>query len=123
MEISSFDISGPKLLVPKRFVDARGFFCESWNDRTFRGAIADATFVQDNISLSVARGTVRGLHFQKPPYEQGKLVQVMCGAILDVAVDVQIGSPTFGRHIAVRLDSETGQQLWVPAGFLHGFCT
>jgi dTDP-4-dehydrorhamnose 3,5-epimerase len=123
MEISDFDIPGPKLLVPKRFIDARGFFCENWNSQTFRNAVSDATFVQDNVSLSIARGTVRGLHFQKSPYEQGKLVQVVRGAILDVAVDIRADSPTFGRHIAIRLDSEVGQQLWVPAGFLHGFCT
>jgi dTDP-4-dehydrorhamnose 3,5-epimerase len=123
MDVSAFAIPGPKLLVPKRFVDARGYFCETWNDHTFRTSVTEAAFVQDNVSLSVARGTVRGLHFQKAPYQQGKLVQVMRGAILDVAVDIRPRSSTFGRHIAVRLDSETGNQLWVPTGFLHGFCT
>ena len=123
MEIRTFDIPGVTLLMPRRFADARGFFCETWNERAFRESVADVGFVQDNTSLSVARGTVRGLHFQKPPFAQGKLVQVLRGAILDVAVDIRSGSPTFGCHVATRLDAETGHQLWIPTGFLHGFCT
>jgi dTDP-4-dehydrorhamnose 3,5-epimerase len=121
--VKTFDISGLALVVPRRFEDARGHFAETWSDRRFREAVADAGFVQDNQSLTRRKGTVRGLHYQRPPAGQGKLVRVLAGAILDVAVDVRAGSPTFGRHAAVRLDAREGAQFWVPEGFLHGFCT
>jgi dTDP-4-dehydrorhamnose 3,5-epimerase len=123
MIISEFDIPGLKLITPKRFVDPRGHFQEAWSDRSFREKIEETTFVQDNQSMSVTRGTLRGLHFQKPPFAQGKLVRVLRGSILDVSVDIRKGSPTFGRHLSVQLDAEKGAQLWVPTGFLHGFCT
>jgi dTDP-4-dehydrorhamnose 3,5-epimerase len=118
-----FEIPGVKLIVPKRFSDARGYFSEIWNDRLFREEIGNVFFVQDNQSASAKKGTLRGLHFQKPPYAQGKLVRVVRGSIFEVAVDIRKGSPTYGRHVAVRLDAAEGAQVWVPPGFLHGFCT
>jgi dTDP-4-dehydrorhamnose 3,5-epimerase len=123
MTICEIDIPGLKLITPKRFGDSRGYFQEAWSERAFRENVEDTTFVQDNQSLSANKGTLRGLHFQKPPFAQGKLVRVLRGSILDVSVDVRKGSPTYGRHFAVRLDMENGAQIWVPPGFLHGFCT
>ncbi len=123
MDVRSFDVPDVKLVTPKRFGDHRGFFSETWSDRLFRREVADVGFVQDNHSLSARKGTVRGLHYQRPPTAQGKLVRVTRGAVLDVAVDARHDSPAFGRHVAVRLDAETGAQLWIPPGFLHGFCT
>jgi dTDP-4-dehydrorhamnose 3,5-epimerase len=111
------------LLTPQRYPDQRGFFSETWNRRRFAEAGVDAAFVQDNHSLSRDRGVVRGLHLQIAPYTQGKLVRAARGAIWDVAVDVRKGSPTYGRHAAAVLSAENWQQLWVPPGFLHGFCT
>lgn len=111
-------------LTPKKFGDHRGFFSETWNRRAFVEATGiDAEFVQDNHSLSAEKGVLRGLHFQSPPHAQGKLVRVSRGAILDVAVDIRVGSPTFGRHVAAELSAENWCQLWVPPGFAHGFCT
>ncbi|MDQ0504782.1 dTDP-4-dehydrorhamnose 3,5-epimerase [Xanthobacter agilis] len=123
MDVKTFDVPDVKLVTPKRFGDHRGFFSQTWTDREFRAEVADMGFVQDNHSLSVPKGTLRGLHYQKPPTAQGKLVRVVRGAIFDVAVDIRHGSPAFGRHVAVTLDAATGAQLWVPPGFLHGFCT
>jgi dTDP-4-dehydrorhamnose 3,5-epimerase len=123
LDVHQFDIPGLLLIVPKRFSDARGYFSETWSDRLFRERIEDVFFVQDNQSMSAKKATVRGLHFQKPPYAQGKLVRVVRGSIFDVAVDIRRGSPTYGRHVATRIDAAEGAQLWVPPGFLHGFCT
>jgi dTDP-4-dehydrorhamnose 3,5-epimerase len=123
MVIRNFEIPDVKLLVPKRFTDVRGYFSESWSDRMFRQKVSDVAFVQDNQSVTATKGTLRGLHFQKPPFAQGKLVRVVRGSILDIAVDIRQGSPTYGQHIATRLDPIEGAQLWVPPGFLHGFCT
>jgi dTDP-4-dehydrorhamnose 3,5-epimerase len=123
MEIRVFDIPDLKLLVPKLFSDARGTFTETWSDRTFREKIANVSFVQDNQSISTKERTVRGLHFQKAPHAQGKLIRVLRGSIFDIAVDIRRGSPTYGQHVAITLDAATGAQLWVPEGFLHGFCT
>jgi dTDP-4-dehydrorhamnose 3,5-epimerase len=123
MDIREFEISNVKLIVPKRFTDRRGYFTETWSDRSFRQEIANEAFVQDNQSVSAKKGTVRGLHFQKPPFAQGKLVRVVRGSILDVAVDIRKGSPTYRQHVATKLDALEGKQLWVPPGFLHGFCT
>jgi dTDP-4-dehydrorhamnose 3,5-epimerase len=123
MTIREFDIPGLKLITPKRFGDSRGYFQEAWSERAFCENVENAMFVQDNQSLSANKGTLRGLHFQKPPFAQGKLVRVLRGSILDVAVDIRKGSPTYGRHLSIRLDSENGAQIWVPPGFLHGFCT
>ena len=116
-------IAGVVKLVPKRHGDARGWFMESYNRRTLQALGIDACFVQDNQSLSRPVGTVRGLHFQVPPFAQAKLVGVLAGAILDVVVDIRRGSPTFGRHVAVELTAAGGEQLYVPEGFAHGFCT
>lgn len=116
-------IEGVALLTPRRFEDDRGWFCETWNARTLAGLGLELDFVQDNHSLSRPRGTVRGLHFQLPPHGQGKLVRVIAGAVRDVAVDIRVGSPTYGRHVAVDLSAENGRMLWVPEGFAHGFAT
>jgi dTDP-4-dehydrorhamnose 3,5-epimerase len=111
------------LIEPARFGDSRGFFSEVWSRRTLAQHGLEAEFVQDNHSLSREAGVVRGLHFQTPPAAQGKLVRVVRGAILDVAVDIREGSPTFGRHVAAVLSAENWRQLWVPRGFAHGFAT
>jgi dTDP-4-dehydrorhamnose 3,5-epimerase len=111
------------IITPRRFADARGFFSETFSQRSYAAIIPDVAFVQDNLSLSGPRFTVRGLHFQAPPHAQAKLVSVLKGAVLDVAVDIRRGSPSFGRHVAVTLTAERGEQMFVPAGFAHGFCT
>jgi dTDP-4-dehydrorhamnose 3,5-epimerase len=123
MQVEHFDIPGLILVTPPRFADSRGHFVETFNIARFAAAGITATFVQDNQSLSRPRGTVRGLHCQIAPNPQGKLVRVLRGSIWDVAVDIRIGSPTYGRHAGVTLDAEAGAQLWIPPGFLHGFCT
>ena len=123
MQVRATAIEDVKLVTPARHADARGFFTETWNAARFAAAGIDAAFVQDNLSMSASAGTVRGLHYQRPPHAQGKLVRVVRGRILDVAVDARKGSPTFGRWVAEELSAETGAQLWVPRGFLHGFLT
>src|SRR5271165_58697 len=123
MDTQALEIPDIRLIIPKRFGDARGYFSETWSDRRFREEIANVTFVQDNQSVSAKKGTLRGLHFQKPPAAQGKLVRVVRGSILDVAVDIRKGSPSYRQHVATMLDAAEGAQLWVPPGFLHGFCT
>ena len=111
------------LVTPPRFGDARGFFSEVFNAPRFAAAGIGMDFVQDNQSLSQERGVIRGLHCQVAPHPQGKLVRCIRGAIWDVAVDARRGSPTFGQWAAVELSAENWAQLWVPPGFLHGFCT
>jgi dTDP-4-dehydrorhamnose 3,5-epimerase len=123
VQISPLEITDVLLLVPKRFADARGFFEETWNRKSFAEAGIDTDFVQDNFSLSRPTGTIRGLHFQRAPAAQAKLVRVLKGAILDVAVDLRRGSPSFGRHVSARLTADGGEQILVPVGFAHGFCT
>jgi len=123
MEVERLDIPDVLVLTPRRFEDARGYFAEVWNARTFASIGLDLTFVQDNQSLSRPAGTIRGLHFQAPPFAQGKLVRVLRGAIRDVAVDIRHGSPTFGRHVHADLSAADGRMIWVPEGFAHGFCT
>lgn len=123
MQVTRLAIPDVALLRPKRHGDARGYFVESFNDRTFRREVGEAVFVQDNEALSARRGTVRGLHFQRPPTAQGKLVRALRGAIFDVAVDIRSGSPTFGHHVSAILTADEGDQLWVPPGFAHGYCT
>jgi len=112
-----------KIVTPRRFGDDRGFFCETWSRKAFADAGIDLDFVQDNHSLSAEAGTLRGLHFQSPPFAQDKLVRVSRGRILDVAVDIRASSPTYGKHVAVELSAENGRQLLVPAGFAHGLLT
>ena len=112
-----------KIIKPKRFGDVRGLFCEVYNKQVFVDAGIGDEFVQDNRSLSASRGTIRGLHFQTPPFAQNKLIHVTRGRILDIAVDLRSSSPTFGRHVAVELSAADWFQLFVPAGFAHGYCT
>lgn len=123
MQFTTFDIAGPALITPARHGDARGWFMEAFRDDWFRAHVADERFVQDNQSLSAETGTIRGLHYQSAPFGQGKLVRVLKGRIFDVAVDIRLHSPTFGRWIGVELSADNFQQLWVPDGFAHGFCT
>ncbi len=111
------------IVTPKRHGDSRGFFSEVFRMDTFGKAAGDVSFVQDNHSRSAKAGTLRGLHFQKAPRAQGKLVRVTRGAVIDVAVDIRLGSPSYGRHVAVELSEENWRQLWIPPGFLHGFLT
>jgi dTDP-4-dehydrorhamnose 3,5-epimerase len=123
MRVVETRIPAVKRVVPNRFGDDRGWFSETFRADILAGAgIADA-FVQDNQSFSAQSGTVRGLHFQLAPAGQAKLVRVLSGSILDVAVDLRRGSETYGQHVAVRLDAAEGEQLYVPVGFGHGFCT
>lgn len=123
MKIESLAIPAVKLITPKKFGDDRGFFSETWNEKAFTEAGIDARFVQDNQAYSAKRGTVRGLHYQLAPVAQDKLVRVIRGAILDVAVDLRRSSPTYGRHVAAVLSAENWSQLWVPKGFAHGYVT
>ena len=123
MQIDDTALPGVRILTPRRFSDARGWFMESWNRETLRARGIDLDFVQDNHSLSAAPGTVRGLHYQRPPHAQAKLVRVVAGRILDVAVDARKGSPTFGRWVGVELSAKDARQLLIPVGFLHGFVT
>ena len=114
---------GVTLIRARRFSDGRGWFEETFSDARMAALGLDHGFVQDNLSLSVTPGTVRGLHFQRPPHAQAKLVRCVTGAIHDVVIDLREGSPTFGRGLSMRLDAETGDQLYVPVGFAHGFMT
>ncbi len=111
------------LITPRRHGDARGWFSETWSRKSLAAAGLDIDFVQDNQAFNARSGTVRGLHFQTAPHPQAKLVRVLAGAILDVAVDVRAGSPTRGRWVSARLTAEGGEQLFVPRGFAHGYCT
>ena len=115
-------VQGPLLLTPRVFGDERGFFFESWNQQAFNAAAGDTAFVQDNHSRS-SRGVLRGLHYQLPPHPQGKLVRCVLGEIFDVVVDIRRSSPTFGQWVGAVLSADNKQQLWVPAGFAHGFLT
>ena len=123
MEVADTQIPDVKILCPRRFPDGRGFFSETYSSRALAAVGIDIGFVQDNLSLSLERGVVRGLHYQIPPFAQVKLVYVVRGAILDVAVDIRKSSPTFGRHVAVGISAEKWNQILVPIGFAHGFCT
>jgi dTDP-4-dehydrorhamnose 3,5-epimerase len=123
LKIESHPVSGVLTIQPQRFGDERGFFSETYSFRELVSAGFDRPFVQDNHSMSAVRGTVRGLHFQAPPRAQDKLLRVIQGSILDVAVDIRVGSPTFGRSVAVELSAENGTQLLIPRGFAHGFQT
>ena len=123
MQLEAFSISGLKKITPARFGDSRGYFSEVFKREWFRENVANVEFVQDNESLSGQAGTVRGLHFQAEPFAQGKLVRCLRGRLLDVAVDIRTESPTFGQWTSVELSSDNGEQLWIPAGFAHGFIT
>jgi dTDP-4-dehydrorhamnose 3,5-epimerase len=124
MNITKFDIEGPIEIVPQRYSDERGYFCEIFNaERLANAGISEPNWVQDNESFSKHVYTLRGLHFQLPPFAQAKLVRVLRGSIFDVAVDIRKLSPTYGKWIAVTLTAENFNQLYIPAGFAHGFLT
>lgn len=120
MQTIKTDIQGPVIIEPRIFRDDRGYFFESFSQREFEEKVFKTVFVQDNESKS-SYGVLRGLHFQKPPYAQSKLVRVVKGAVLDVAVDIRKGSPTFGKHVAVELTGDNHRQFFIPRGFAHGF--
>jgi dTDP-4-dehydrorhamnose 3,5-epimerase len=120
MEVKTFKIKGLKLFQPRVFKDDRGYFFESFNKPFFKENIDEVDFMQDNQSSS-SKNVLRGLHFQKPPFDQGKLVRVIQGKVLDVAVDIRKNSPTYGQHEIVELNGEENQVFWVPSGFAHGF--
>lgn len=120
MEIIKTGIEGLLILEPRIFQDARGYFFESFSQREFEEKVGPVHFVQDNESMS-SYGVMRGLHFQRPPYTQSKLVRCVKGAVLDVAVDIRQGSPTYGQHVAVELTAENHRQFFIPKGFAHGF--
>jgi dTDP-4-dehydrorhamnose 3,5-epimerase len=119
----SLAIPDVKILRPKKHGDERGFFSETYTQRDLAAAGIDAVFVQDNHAFSAAKGTVRGLHFQTAPFAQDKLVRVVRGAILDVAVDIRAGSPTYGKHVAVTVSAAEWNQIFIPIGFAHGLVT
>lgn len=123
MDVQRLAIPDVLVIRPKKFGDARGFFSETWNRKAFAEAGIALDFVQDNHAHSAEKGTVRGLHFQTAPFAQDKLVRVVRGAILDVAVDIRTGSPTFGQHVAVEISADAWNQILVPVGFAHGYCT
>lgn len=120
MNIIKTDIEGVVIIEPRIFTDARGYFFESFSERDFCKEVREIKFVQDNESKS-SYGVMRGLHFQRPPFTQSKLVRVIKGAVLDVAVDIRKGSPTYGKHVAVELTEDNHRQFFVPRGFAHGF--
>jgi dTDP-4-dehydrorhamnose 3,5-epimerase len=123
MQVAETEIADVKLIKPVRHVDSRGFFSEVFKERELRKHGIDTHFVQDNHSLSASKGVVRGLHFQIAPFAQAKLLRVTTGSIFDVAVDIRRGSPSFGRHIAVVLSAAEWNQIFIPEGFAHGYCT
>ena len=123
MQVLETAIADVKLIKPVRHVDSRGFFSEVFKESELRKHAIDIDFVQDNHSLSVSRGVVRGLHFQIAPFPQAKLLRVVAGSIFDVAVDIRGGSPSFGRHVAVVLSATDWNQILIPEGFAHGYCT
>lgn len=120
MEVIKTDIEGVVIIEPRVFKDARGYFFESFSQREFEEKVRKINFVQDNESMS-SYGVMRGLHFQRPPFAQSKLVRCVKGAVLDVAVDIRKGSPTYGQHVAVKLTEDNHRQFFIPRGFAHGF--
>ena len=123
IDVVSTEIPEVKLITPRRFGDSRGWFSETWTKPKMEAAGLSYDFMQDNHSYSAQEGTLRGLHYQAPPFAQAKLVRVARGAVLDVAVDIRVGSPTYLKWVAEELSAEKGAQLLVPRGFLHGFLT
>ena len=120
MEVIKTDIEGVVIIEPRVFKDARGYFFESFSQREFEEKVRKINFVQDNESMS-SYGVMRGLHFQRPPFAQSKLVRCVKGAVLDVAVDIRKGSPTYGQHVAIKLTEDNHRQFFIPSGFAHGF--
>jgi dTDP-4-dehydrorhamnose 3,5-epimerase len=123
MNITPLSIPDVMILQPERFSDARGFFSETYNRRALAERGIELDFVQDSHSLSGPKGTIRGLHYQSPPFAQAKLVRVARGSIFDVAVDIRRGSPTYGKHVAAVISARAWNQILIPIGFAHGFCT
>ncbi len=123
MEITALEIHEVKVLTPRKFGDHRGFFSETYNKKTLAAEGIEMDFVQDNHSLSAEVGTIRGLHFQTPPFAQDKLVRIAQGSVLDVAVDIRRGSPTYGKFVSAVISAEAWNQILVPVGFAHGLCT
>ncbi|OWW02301.1 dTDP-4-dehydrorhamnose 3,5-epimerase [Rhizobium sp. R72] len=123
MKFEILPLAGLVKITPTRLGDHRGYFSEVFKQGWFRENVADIAFVQENESLSATVGTVRGLHFQLDPFAQGKLVRCIAGKIFDVAVDIRVGSPTYGKWYGTELSMENGEQLWIPTGFAHGFAT
>ena len=123
MDIKTTKLPEVLLLKPRRFADERGYFVETYNTQRFRQSGIMVHFVQDNQSFSLRKGTVRGLHFQLPPAVQAKLIRVLRGSIFDVAVDLRLESPTYGQWLAEEISAQGGEQVFVPRGFAHGFCT
>ena len=122
MEIITTKINGLLIINPRVFEDQRGYFFESWSKKSFKNNGIEIDFVQDNQSFS-SKGVLRGLHFQNPPFSQGKLVRVIQGSVLDLAVDIRKDSPTYGEHVSVLLSGENKTMFWIPPGFAHGFST
>ena len=122
MEFKTTNIEGLLVIQPKVFEDERGYFFESYNKSVFSKLGIDHEFIQDNQSLS-QKGVLRGLHFQNPPYSQGKLIRIIKGAVLDIAVDIRIKSPTYGKHFKAELNEKNKTMMWIPEGFAHGFLT
>ena len=120
MTSETFEIDGLILIKPKVFEDSRGFFVETFHKTRFENLGINTSFLQDNLSKS-NRGVLRGLHFQKPPFDQGKLIQVIQGSVLDIAVDIRKNSPTYGQHLSIEINSTNKWQLFIPSGFAHGF--
>jgi dTDP-4-dehydrorhamnose 3,5-epimerase len=120
MKFTKTSIEGLVIIEPRVFGDERGYFLESYNEKEFEQAICKVSFVQDNESKS-SKGVLRGLHYQKPPFNQAKLVRCIAGRVLDVAVDIRKGSPTYGKHVSIELSGENKKQVYVPRGFAHGF--
>jgi len=120
MEYKETDIPGVWIIEPKIFLDERGYFMEAYKQEEFEAHVGRVNFIQENESCST-KGVLRGLHYQSKPYSQAKLVRVIRGKVLDVAVDIRIGSPTFGKHVAVELSEKNKRQLYIPQGFAHGF--
>ena len=123
MDVRTFEVEGPLEIIPRKIEDSRGYFSEIFRFDTFTEQAPGVRFVQDNQSLSVKTGTIRGIHFQSHPMAQGKLVRCLAGKVFDIAVDLRRGSPTLGRWVSVILSPEQNNQLWVPVGFGHAFCT
>ena len=123
MRITNADIYGVKIIDPGRHFDERGWSGDLWNSQVLGTDGSAVSFVQDYLSSNSHSGTVRGMHFQSPPHDQGKLVICLSGAIFDVALDIRVGSPSFGEHVALTLRGDDSRQCWIPPGFAHGYCT
>ena len=123
MHVKNISIAGPKFVDPIRHSDDRGWMSELWNSVGLPRLGLDVSFTQDSMAYNRNMGTVRGLHFQVPPFDQGKLIICVSGSIFDIALDMRVGSPTFGQHLSVTLSSRNPRQFWVPSGFAHGYCS